>query len=35
MLDLTNLSPVLGAFWPVWLSLLGFAAADLLGIGRE
>jgi hypothetical protein len=35
MEQFTAAQSLLTGFWPVWLSLLGFAAADLLGIGRE
>jgi hypothetical protein len=35
MEQLTTAQTLLTSFWPIWLSLVGFAAADLLGIGRE
>jgi hypothetical protein len=35
MEQLTLAQALLTAFWPVWVSLLGFATASLLGVGRE
>jgi hypothetical protein len=35
MENFTAAQALLTGFWPVWLSLLGFVAADCLGIGRD